>query len=186
MFSYNVNVESLSTMPSADTWDTLPEFGIEIGETQNPLNRIDYRRPRHQHTSVNVKVDALRRQGQQNLCRCADVSGHGEGGWLPSMLYAIGSFKDVAHLSAHGYLKTLLTFIARSEIRRCSGSCKCDIVFSVQAETYCEHILCDADALVDAQFSETAWGEQHECMNDIRHLCQIRIFASRVIEKRPV
>lgn len=117
-------------MPSAGTWVTLTGFGMEKGESQNPTNRFHYRRPRHQHTSVNLEIDALRRQGQRDLGRCADVSSHEDGGWLLLyvVLHAIGSFKDVAHLSAYGYLKTLLTFLARLEIRGCSDLCAYECV----------------------------------------------------------
>lgn len=72
------------------------------------------------------------------------------------MLYAIGSFKDVAHLSAHGYLNTSLTFIAHPEIRECSDSYKYDFVLSFQTETYCRHILRDADASAGVHHDETA------------------------------
>jgi len=99
------------------------------------------------------------------------------------MLCAIGSFKDVAHLSAHGYLKTLLTFIARSEIRGCSDSCEYDIVFSAQAELIVSiliRILMHQSMLVSMRLLELS------SMNDVQRLCQIRKFVSRVKEKRPV
>jgi len=99
------------------------------------------------------------------------------------MLCAIGSFKDVAHLSAHGYLRTLLTFIARSVIRGCSDSCEYDIVFSARAERIVSiliAILMHQSMLVSVRLHELS------STNDIQRLCQIRKFVSRVKEKRPV
>lgn len=72
------------------------------------------------------------------------------------MLYAIGSFKDVAHLSARGNLRTLLTFIARLEIREHSVLYQCDLILPLQADMYCRRILCDADASAGIHLNETA------------------------------
>lgn len=93
------------------------------------------------------------------------------------MLHAIGSFKDVAHLSAHGYLRTLLTFIARSVFRGCSDSCEYDIVFSARVERIVSiliAILMHQSMLVSVRLLELS------STSDIQRLCQIRRFVTGV------